>query len=158
MSGCVIQDMRFGLGLCLSGWEGNRVRFVLLKGYWSDVLVWCLTFGVILLYIIISYTILFSSSDLSSLLPFQSSSSQPFLPQSISSLLSLSSPSSNPHSKYTCRELVILIYIPDSSSLCLFMFDRVGCFDPACFIGVDGWGVWCVFVSGWFWAGVLVWR
>ena len=89
----------------------------------------CLTFGVIL-YIIISYTILSSSSDLSSLLPFHLSSSSllliyilflfpplplSFLSQSISSLLSLSSPSSNPHSKYTCRELVILIYIPDSS-------------------------------------------
>ena len=53
------------------------------------------------------------------------------------------------NSKYTCRHLDILIYIPQES-------------DPACFIGVDGWGVWSLSVSvyvlsWWKLIGVLSW-
>ena len=127
--------------------------------FWCSVVcagVMCLTCGVT---IIISYTILFSSSDLSSPL---SSSSHPS------------------HSFYTCRYLHTLIYIvlfyshlllpyssnPSSQSspllllpnlsllpfphhvihsilvgtyISLFIFYQLsGQFDPACFIGVDG--------------------
>ena len=46
-------------------------------------------------------------------------------------LIYLPFPSPHPHSKYTCRYLHILIYI--------FWCSRQS--DPACFIGVDGWGV-----------------
>ena len=43
-----------------------------------------------------------------------------------------------PHSQNTCRYFDTLIYIQSISH-------RQS--DPACFIGVDGWGVMCVFVS-----------
>ena len=57
---------------------------------------------------------------------------------------------------------LLQIYIPLSSSSSnqylsvltstyLYLISSGGQFDPACFIGVDGWGVWCVSVS------VLVW-
>jgi hypothetical protein len=86
----------------------------------------------ILYYTIISYTILFYLLFFSSILP--------------PPLLFLYNPQSS-YSFYTCRYLHILIYIlsflpfPSSQS------------DPARSIGVDGWGVMCLSVSGWVWAG-----
>ena len=102
---------------------------------------WLLTLGVyyilyyyILLYIyyyILYYTLLFCSSfplsSYSSLLFFLSS---PFL--SSSSHPTLLSPIPSSHSLNTCRHLLMFIYIAITSP---------GYSDPACFIGVDGWGV-----------------
>jgi hypothetical protein len=49
------------------------------------------------------------------------------------------------HSFNTCRVLHILIYIPFQYYSVLSFPDKSWSkFDPACFIGVDGWGVMCL--------------
>ena len=150
-----------------SGW----LRCVSLKciGFMFRAGVMCLTLGVyiciyyilllyyiLLYYTIISYTYLIlyssSSSDLSffSPLPFPLlilySPLHPFLPYSSIPSCSSSLSSSFPFlfashsqsssllfspSKYTCRVFLMFIYVRSHSRIS----------DPACFIGVDGWGV-----------------
>ena len=140
--------------MCLSVWCSFKFKssgsslglisvscWVCVSCWW--MVIWVLTCGVILLlyyyilYIIISYTIIHTYTIIiyyyillyytiihyiiSSPLPFLFSSSIPFLP-------------SDPFCLSSSFPLPILIQQ----------------FDPACFIGVDGSGVWCVMVSGWF--------
>ena len=77
---CVIQDMVFGLGLCLPGWEGNRVRnhagvdvrcFVLVVDVRCYILLYIYIYYILYYYYyILYYTLMFFSS-------FRSSSSLP---------------------------------------------------------------------------------
>ena len=127
---------------CFIGVDGWGVWSLIM---WCSVLVcvscWLLTCGVILLlyyiiyYIIYCYTLILYSS-ISSYLP-------PPLPF-LSSLLFQSFPSSLPYSILSWSIPLFLYYTLSSSVLSsppIFLSYPSQYSDPACFIGVDGWGV-----------------
>ena len=145
--------------LGLSIWRLTWCSVLVCVSCWFDV--WCymlyiiilLLYYYILLYIIhiLLYLIyyiplpflLFLPPSSTLLLFYPSPSIFLFFYSSSSSLLSSNPstlpPPNIPHSKYTCRHLDILIYVRSHPNP---IFQSHQQFDPACFIGVDGWGVW----------------
>ena len=134
---CLVLDCVYLVGIV-------SLRCVLVKGYWCFVLVWCvlvwhkvfILLYLILLYIytytIISYTILFCSLLLSSF-PSLPSPLLPISSSSHSSFPTLVHPDLSVNSKYTCRHLDILIYVPSVSGCVLssgfgVMFYEFWCF------------------------------
>ena len=107
------------------------IYYILLYIYYYYILLYII--HILLLYyytytIIIYYTILFYSS--SSLLPFHLSSHTLLIPLPPSLLLIYSFPSSSFILYLSVLTYTYLYYLTQQIS------------DPACFIGVDGWGVW----------------
>ena len=136
----------FGLGLCLSGWNGivevcAGERLLMFRAG-VDVgcyVLYCIIYYYILLlyiyyyYIILYSILLFFPIILLPSLPFTHClSSFLFFPPLLSYPLPSSPNQSHlsilPHSQNTCRHLDTLIYILPISQIS----------DPACFIGVDG--------------------
>ena len=140
------------LGLGVMFWAGVDVRCYIVYYihyyilYYYILLYYYIIHYTYIYYYYILYLILYSSPLLSLLFLFPSYSSSPHL---YSSILPFSSPPSllffpiliSPSSQYPYLFPILIQSIRVGIWIHLFIFNPHQQFDPACFIGVDGWGV-----------------